>query len=480
MTTIRRPISSRAPAHSLRLHPLAWAVVVLMGPAWGAGALVAPLKDAIPVQSDVWAKAGQGADSKYLVTKGLNSITATVQQKSKRAIYNWKSFDIGSEATVNFDMQGGAGSSALNRIHSNDPSQIFGKLNANGDVFLINRNGIIFGKGSQVNVAGLVASTLDIKDDVFLGGLTTIDSRDPTFEWKNAEGLATYEPEENFVTVEAGAKISTASGGRVFLMARKVENAGEITTPDGQTVLAGGDKVWLKSPQPAVEHIYASEANPTYTATRGLLVEVSGAGSATNLGKILAEKGNITLVGYAVRNAGKLQATTSATSNGSVFLQARRVVEPLPASDGPVQATEGGALVLDGGIEITPDNSEKYDSNATFTRSRVHLSGQTIVLGENSSIVAHGGLVDVRAEDAPSYSSTAGAFGGAPNAGASMSAEQSPTARVVLAKGAAIDVSGTTDTTVSVSRNFVTTELLGASDLKDAPLQKGGALYPGT
>lgn len=476
MTTIRRPRSSRAPAQLPRLRPLAWAAAALMGPAWGAPGVLD-----IPVKSDVWIKNGQGT-ANYTVKQGTNSVTATVQQASKRAIYNWKSFNIGANATVNFEMSGGAGSSALNRIHDQNPSQIFGKLNANGEVLLINRNGILFGKSAQVNVQGLIASTLDINDDVFLGGLTTIDTINPTFEWKNAEGVATYAPEDNFVKVEAGAEITTASGGRVFLMAPKVENAGDITTPDGQTVLAGGDKVWLKSPDR--NFIYASEANAKFTATRGLLVEVSGAGSATNLGKILAQKGNITLVGYAVRNAGKLLATTSATSNGSVFLQARRVSTE-PTSDQIVNADQGGQLTLSQGsrIEIRPDNSEAYDSNATFTRSRVHLSGQTISLEQGSAVVAKGGIVDVRAEDTPSYSSKSAAFetGDTKTGGAFMPAGTAPsaTARIVLGQDVVIDVSGTRDTTVGVDRNFVTTELLGATDLKDAPLQKGGALYPG-
>lgn len=477
MTTSRHPRRCTAPATLPRLRPLAWAVAVLMGPAWAD-----PGKLEIPVKSDVWFKPSPGRESQYLVNQGANSVTATVRQFNKRAIYNWKSFNIGANATVNFDMQGGAGSSALNRIHDQNPSQIFGKLNANGEVLLINRNGIIFGKGAQVNVHGLIASTLDINDDVFMGGFTTIDTINPTFEWKDAEGVATYAPEDNFVRVEAGAEITTASGGRVFLMAPKVENAGEITTPGGQTVLAGGEKVWLKSPDKGA--IYASEANPTFTATRGLLVEVSGAGSASNLGKILAQKGNITLVGYAVRNAGKLHATTSATSNGSVFLQARRVAGT-PGGSEPVVANQGGALTLGKGsrIEITPDNSEAYDSNSTFTRSRVHLSGQTISLEQGSAIVAQGGIVDVRAEDTPSYSDRTVAFetGNEKLGGPFMAAGAVPstTARIVLGKDVVIDVSGTTDTRVGVDRNFATTELLGATDLKDAPLQKGGALYPG-
>ncbi|MDE8346925.1 MAG: filamentous hemagglutinin N-terminal domain-containing protein, partial [Acidocella sp.] len=95
--------------------------------------------------------------------------TLTVTQNSANAVINWQSFDIGANATVNF-RQPGASSIALNRVVGNDPSQIFGHLTANGQVFLVNPNGVYFAPGAQVNVGGLIASTLAISNHDFMAG----------------------------------------------------------------------------------------------------------------------------------------------------------------------------------------------------------------------------------------------------------------------------------------------------------------------
>jgi filamentous hemagglutinin family protein len=86
--------------------------------------------------------------------------TTTITQTSQNVALNWNSFNVGATETVNF-MQPGASSLAVNRILDTSGSQIMGRLNANGQVFLINPNGVLFGAGAQVNVGGIVASTLD-------------------------------------------------------------------------------------------------------------------------------------------------------------------------------------------------------------------------------------------------------------------------------------------------------------------------------
>jgi len=98
-----------------------------------------------------------------------NASTLTVNQTSSKAIINWQNFSVGAGESVNF-RQPGASSVALNRVLGNNPSQIFGHLTANGQIFLINPNGIVFGPGAQVDVGGLVASTLDIANQDFLAG----------------------------------------------------------------------------------------------------------------------------------------------------------------------------------------------------------------------------------------------------------------------------------------------------------------------
>lgn len=95
--------------------------------------------------------------------------TMTVTQGSRRAILEWQRFDIGSDATVRFQ-QPSSSSVALNRIVGGDASRILGSLSANGHVYLVNGAGVLFGRGAQVDVGGLVTSTLDVADGDFLAG----------------------------------------------------------------------------------------------------------------------------------------------------------------------------------------------------------------------------------------------------------------------------------------------------------------------
>ncbi|MDF3086802.1 two-partner secretion domain-containing protein, partial [Burkholderia sola] len=67
-------------------------------------------------------------------------------------------------------LQPNSNSVALNRVISNNVSNIDGPIDANGKVFLVNPNGVMFGPGAQINVGGLVASTRNISDADFLAG----------------------------------------------------------------------------------------------------------------------------------------------------------------------------------------------------------------------------------------------------------------------------------------------------------------------
>lgn len=412
----------------------------------------------------------------------LQSVSMKLVQTSKAGLYSWSSFDIGSSATFEIETPG-SGSSSLHRvIGSTKLSEVYGTLKSNGSVYLINPNGVMFGQGAQVNVQGLVASTLNISDQDFLN-LTDLDNRTtPVYAWEDLSGgdtPVTFDHPTNYVRVAPGANITTPSGGSVFLMARKVENAGTISTPGGQTALLAGDAVYMKSPDKEKD-IYASEVNPSQPVLRGFLFEVgSNEGEASNLGTILTERGNTTLMAHTVRQGGTIRATTSVQENGSVFLLARSGV----TSGDTVRASTTGNLVLTSGsrIEITPDNGVAAGGSVKMTQSRVELQGQTIlmegqvrnaqgqVVMQGATIQAPAANVNVRAETTPSYKAIAAEptyVSGAPADGA----------RFVMQEGARIDVSGTTDTTVSVARNFVQTELLRNGDLASNPFLKDGEL----
>jgi len=476
------------------LRPLAGACVAMT---MGQAAWAAPDKFVLPVdlqgtrtirgKTFSFQPAGQnsklGPKIEFRDAEGkLQSVSMKLVQTSKAGLYSWSSFDIGSSASFEIETPG-AGSSSLHRvIGSTKLSEVYGTLKSNGSVYLINPNGVMFGQGAQVNVQGLVASTLNISDQDFLS-LTDLDNRTtPVYAWEDLSGEdtpVTFDHPTNYVRVAPGATITTPSGGSVFLMARKVENTGTISTPGGQTALLAGDAVYLKSPDKEAK-IYASEVNTSQPVLRGFLFEVRGnEGEASNLGTILTERGNTTLMANTVRQGGTIRATTSVQENGSVFLLARSGT----ISDDTTRASTTGTLVLNSGsrIEITPDNSVTAGGSVKMTQSRVELQGQTIlmegqvrnaqgqVVTQGASIQAPAANVNVRAETTPSYN----AMAAEPTYVSGAAADG---ARFVMQEGARIDVSGTTDTTVSVARNFVQTELLRNGDLASNPFLKDGEL----
>jgi filamentous hemagglutinin family protein len=355
-----------------RLHPVAHAVVLLS--VWAVqmdahagslalrlaqptlrpvsidtSALKAPGALTLPKPKTAWTDANGNAQNvaQFGSTTGVVTVSTgadgkaftslDMTQASQRAIVLFSSFDIGAQAAVNVFM-GSASSSALYQVSGNTaPSQIYGSLNSyvkdvagnksvGGEIFLINPNGLLIGRTAQINVGALFGSTLGVPDlaDFYDNGITNaINGTGAAFKWVSPDGIATYAPENAFVKVEEGAKITTATGGRVFLLGGQVENAGQISTPNGQTVLAAGSEVYLSNPTGTEATLYMSEANANVPTVKGLLVEVNGNmvsnEFATNAqtGSINTPTGNATIVGWAVNQMGRISATTSVTQNGS-------------------------------------------------------------------------------------------------------------------------------------------------------------------
>ena len=139
---------------------------------------------------------------------------------------NWDSFNVGRDARVDFH-QPGAGSAILNRVHDASPSQVFGQINANGQVFLSNANGVTFGPSASVNVGGLVATTHDIDDQAFMGGSNQ-------FSRNGSEASVVNQGQINVEQYAA-------------LLAPEVRNQGVIVArAQGSVVLVAGESIDLQ------------------------------------------------------------------------------------------------------------------------------------------------------------------------------------------------------------------------------------------
>jgi|GEM_PF-5495603 len=242
---------------------------------------------------------------------GLGTAALTIKN-NPNAIINWQSFSIQAGEMTTFIQA--PTSSVLNRVTGANgriaPSEILGTLRSGqlngtdfipgGTVYLINPNGVLFGAHSQVNVGGLVASSLNMTDADFLAGKNT-------FNGSGLAGLVRLDS-SNDDDDSGQAQITTASGGKIYLIAPKVINNGILTAPNGEIVLAGGHSVML-----------ADENNPN------LRVVISAPTNefATNLGQIIAEAGRIGIYGGLVNlGEGTINADSAVTGpHGEIVLK---------------------------------------------------------------------------------------------------------------------------------------------------------------
>ena len=424
---------------------LALAGALLAGSAWGQSLPVPCAGGACGVNPNPTAFVGSGAAS-YAV----NGTQGIVTQTTNRAILNWQSFNVGSGHSMEF-IQPGAGAATLNRIWQGDASVIAGALKANGQIYMVNQNGIVFANGAQVNAGRIVASTLDIDDKLFDNGIPSNLDAGGVAAFSAASGAA-----GGLVQVEAGATLKTESGGLVMLLAENVENHGVIETPEGQTILAAGSKVYL-----------AVSDDPNL---RGFLVEVdspdSGGGTATNTGRILAERGNVSMTGLTVNQSGRVTATTSVNLNGSIRLTARDSVTAVakdssnPEVTVPV-ATRTGALVLGANstTEVLADATDRktLTDEQVFNRSRIDGVGKTIHVQGGAVVRATSGVIDLAAQAGQVFQNPGDA--------------RVNDVRLQVDDGALIDTAGLANVAVAVERNYVEVELRG-SQLADSPLQR--------
>ncbi|HHF5169326.1 TPA: filamentous hemagglutinin N-terminal domain-containing protein, partial [Haemophilus influenzae] len=241
----------------------------------------------------------------------------TIIRNSVDAIINWKQFNIDQNEMVQF-LQENNNSAVFNRVTSNQISQLKGILDSNGQVFLINPNGVAIGKNAIINTNGFTASTLDISNE-------NIKARNFTFEQTKDKALAEI--------VNHGL-ITVGKDGSVNLIGGKVKNEGVISVNGGSISLLAGQKITI-----------SDIINPTITYSIA-----APENEAINLGDIFAKGGNINVRAANIRNQGKLSAdSVSKDKSGNIILSAKEgEAEIGGVISAQNQQAKGGKLMITG------------------------------------------------------------------------------------------------------------------------------------
>jgi filamentous hemagglutinin family protein len=404
-------------------------------------------------------------------------------------VLHWKTFNVGRDTTVNFDQsKGGADAGkwiAFNKVFdpSGVPSQIRGRINAQGQVYVINRNGVVFGGSSQINTRTFVASTLPINDNLVRDGL--LNNKDAQFIFDGIRVPAGDRPYGDIV-VERGARLQATAGqdgngGRVMLVGANVRNEGTIDTPAGQSILAAGLQVGVRA---------HPENDPSL---RGLDVWVGQvgdyAGRVENNGLVQSSTGSIIMAGKEVRQSGVLFSTTSVNLNGRIDLLASYGAVSFSEFDSdpfnpkpPFLSQFTGTVELAPGsiTSILPDaNGKKLPGTRLSENSRVNMEGRGIYFGRGSILLAPSGDVSVRAGVWPKLKPNAdGVVAGTLLRQFFDSGSQrflSESGQVYLDEGSLIDVSGSVDGFVPLEQHLLSVAMR-SSELADSPVQRNSAL----
>ncbi|WP_175718574.1 GLUG motif-containing protein [Burkholderia anthina] len=261
-----------------------------------------------------------------------------VNQHTDKLITNWNDFNIAGNERVSFH-QPGTTSIALNRVVGNNGSQIHGQLDANGKVFLVNPNGVLFGSGAQINVGGLVASTQNIADADFLAG---------NYRFSGNSTAA----------IVNDGHITAADGGSVALLGARVSNNGVIQARMGRVALGAGNTFKVN-----------------FDGNDLLSLQVEGGAvdaQASNGGLLKADGGEVLMT---ARAAGNL---LNAVVNNTGTIEAKGL------------ASHGGKITLDGGTVLV---GGKLDASAADADAP---GGAVVTRGEQVR-VARGTTVDTRA-----------------------------------------------------------------------------------
>ena len=335
-----------------------------------------------------------------------NNAVMNVNQTSQRAVVNWDSFNVGKNATVNFN-QPNANAVTLNRVTGASASVIDGAIKANGQVILVNPNGVTFGKGSEVHAAAVVASTLNMADKEFMDGKHNFKD-DGTGVGNKAGKII------NKGAIQTNNE--SGEGGFIALLAPEVRNQGYLLAQKGGTVAIGsGSHITLHIQGQSLVAIKVEEGvynglisnKRIIEAPGGLVVLATGAanqlmaGIIKNTGKISADSlvnngGVIELVAKNVSQAGTISANSQTKDGGQVNLTGQEITLAKNSQTTASGATGGGQVNIglantqgSGGTQVNSQSSsnapEVIKANADQAANTKQLA-KTVTIEQNATI----------------------------------------------------------------------------------------------
>ncbi|MFZ1427401.1 MAG: filamentous hemagglutinin N-terminal domain-containing protein [Geminicoccaceae bacterium] len=321
------------------------------------------------------------AGSATITTSGASAV---VTQGSDRAVIDWQSFDVGAGEAVTF-RQPAASSVTLNRIHDQKPSEIFGRISANGQVILSNPNGMIFGAGSRVDVAGLVATSAGIGKDAFMQG-----------------GRLAFDRGGNPAAKIINRGMLTARDtGLIALVAPSVENTGILTATLGRVQLAGAETATLD--------LYGDGLVSIAVSGNARVTEVTNRGRITGRRIMLTAADAAHLVESVVNATGVLEARDARTEQnggvvfgGTIEATARDVTLGEGATLRADGRNGGGAIKIGGG----------WQGRGTIPNAKNTTIAEGAVITANATDKGNGGTIVAWSDGATRFEGRIEAKGG--------------------------------------------------------------------
>lgn len=334
-----------------------------------------------------------------------------VHQGTDRAIIDWNSFNIGKNATTQF-YQPSSSSMVVNKVTgSQDPTKILGTLKANGTVIVLDKNGVIFGKNSVIDVGGIVASTGSINENGFMNG----------------------DAQLQITGVNTGGKIinkgtvTVSDAGLAAFVAPTVINDGVIQAKMGRVALASGTAATIDLYGDGLVEVAADASLQDALISNNGIIRVSG-------GYVLltAPAANA-IVNSAINNDGVIDVSSATDEGGKIVLQGGNNINVNGTLD--ASGATGGGEILVGG-DYQGGGTVAHAGNTTIsdlallradTTGANGNGGKIVVWSDNQTKIAgkieanagsaggNGGSIETSSKDKLNVTSTAKVSASAPN-----------------------------------------------------------------